>query len=243
MTARIQTRALSWMLWGATALVMTLPWLLQPHTEAPVLWWAGRALGFMAYIALWLAMLTGLLISSPGLLRRLDCKVVLELHQQWTFAGAVATVLHVLAITTHGASGIDLLSALVPYASTRLTGPVALGTLAFWGVVLVCATSWLRSHMSYNAWRIVHTVAFGAFLLALTHAVTVGTDSGYLLVRWLYGSSSVVLLAAMALRIGVSFTKRRRSGPATARPAHERSGLAAATAQPEAPHRSEKLAA
>lgn len=210
MTERTPWRALPGLsLWAVPVLVMALPWVLQPHTEAPLLWWAGRAFGFVAYVALWLGMLTGLLISSSGLPKRLNAKVLFELHQQWTLAGAIATVLHVLAITSHEESRIGFVAALVPYAAGRLTGPVALGALAFWALALLSVSSWLRSHLSYRLWRTVHAVAFGAFLLAVTHSVSAGTDSGYVLVRWFYAATSAVIITGVVLRAMTTFTKRR----------------------------------
>jgi predicted ferric reductase len=200
-------------LWSVPVLVAALPWLVQMTTAAPVLWWAARAFGFVSYVALWCAMATGLLMSSPRFLVQLDRKVVFELHQQWTLSAILATALHVLAVVSHDASGIGIVAALVPYASEQLTGPLALGVLAFWGLVALAVTSWLRPpHVPYGAWRGIHALAFGAFVLGLAHSVSAGTDTGYVVVRWLYAMSGAALAAGTAARIvSAAVSGRRRT--------------------------------
>jgi predicted ferric reductase len=200
-------------LWGVPMLVALLPWFVQTGTTAPVLWWAARAFGFVAYVALWCAMATGLLMSSPRFIGRLDRKVVFELHEQWTLSSVLATALHVLAVLSHEASGIGIAGALVPYGSEQLTGPMALGTLALWGLALLAASSWLRGRTSYRVWRVVHALAFGVFVLALAHSVTAGTDTGYLAVRWLYAATGAALAAATVARILSALVAPRHTAP------------------------------
>ncbi|MFN8584723.1 MAG: ferric reductase-like transmembrane domain-containing protein [Dehalococcoidia bacterium] len=206
--------------WGFVALVLAAPWMLAGGTQVPTLWWASRAFGFVSYVALWLSMFTGVLLSTQRLPKQLDRKVLFELHQQWTLAAAIATALHVLAVVTHPEAGVGLAGALVPYASNELTGPVALGVLAFWGLGLVAVSSWLRSRISSTTWRLIHTVAFGAFLVALAHSVTAGSDSAALAVQWLYALTGSTLAGAIVLRVASALMGRSRA--AVRRPGHAR---------------------
>lgn len=192
----------TWLFWALVMAAATLPWLLHANgSDAPVLWWAARSFGFVSYIALWLAMLTGVLVGAKGLDNWLDRKTLLDLHQQWTLAGVLATVMHVLSVVTNGHAGIGITGALVPFASERLTAAVGFGVLAFWAFALVSVSSWFRTRMSYATWRLLHTLAFGAFLLALVHSVSSGTDSGAAIVRWLYMLSGSTLVGVIAGRV------------------------------------------
>ncbi|HRC62999.1 MAG TPA: ferric reductase-like transmembrane domain-containing protein [Dehalococcoidia bacterium] len=206
--------------WGFVALVLAAPWMLAGGTQVPTLWWASRAFGFVSYVALWLSMFTGVLLSTQRLPKQLDRKVLFELHQQWTLAAVIATALHVLAVVTHPEAGVGLAGALVPYASNELTGPVALGVLALWGLGLVAVSSWLRSRISSTTWRLIHTVAFGAFLVALAHSVTAGSDSAALAVQWLYALTGSTLAGAIVLRVASALMGRSRA--AVRRPGHAR---------------------
>ena len=203
-----------WVAWAAMVAALTLPWLLQfGAPEEPVLWWASRAFGFVSYVALWAAMLMGLLVSAQGLGGWLDRKMLAELHEQWTLAGVLATAVHIAAVVTNEHAGIDVVGAVVPFASTRLTAPLALGVIALWAFALVVATSWMRTRMPYAAWRALHALTFGAFVLALVHSVTAGTDSNEAFARWLYVVSGAALAGATVTRVLVACGRglRRRT--------------------------------
>ena len=200
-------------LWLLVVVALGSPWLLlAAGTDVPVLWWAARAFGFVSYVALWIAMLSGVLVGAKGIDGLIDRKVLLELHQQWTLSGVAATTVHVLAVVTNEHAGIGVVGALVPFASPIMTGAVGVGVVAFWAFALVAVSSWLRTRLSYAAWRAIHALAFGAFLLALVHAVTSGADSGEPLGQWLYVASGSLLAGAITVRLLVALASRRHTG-------------------------------
>lgn len=179
--------------------------------DQPLLWWAGRAAGFLAYAALWLSMLCGLAVSSKGAGGLLPRKALMDLHQQWALSAVVATVVHVFTLVAHAESGVTPWAAVIPFTSARLTGPVALGTFALLGLAILAVSSWLRQRLSYATWRAVHAFAFGTMFLALAHGWTAGTDTPAPATRWLYIVTLGVLVGAVAMRIGLaSATARAR---------------------------------
>lgn len=168
-------------------------------TDQPVLWWGGRASGLLAYLALWLAMVLGTLISAKSTL--LDKKWAMEAHRQWSLTAVLATVAHVVTFVVHSESGLSTASAIVPFAAARMTGSVAVGVFAMWGLLLIALSSLLRGHLPYAAWRAVHALAFGTMLLAFAHGVTAGTDTAQPFVRGLYAVTLAVLAGAIAGRV------------------------------------------
>lgn len=188
-------------------------WTVASTAQQPLIWWAGRASGLVAYAALWLSMLFGLAVSSKGAGGLLPKRLMMDLHQQWTLSALVATVVHVVTIVLHAESGVSAWAIIVPFASARLTGAVALGTVALVGLVTVSATSWLRRRIPYRVWRSIHALAFGTMLLALAHGVTAGTDTGSPVVGALYVLTIAVLTGAMVTRIGLALSTAR--GPTT----------------------------
>lgn len=187
-----------------SASILAQLWVVALEAEQPVIWWAGRASGFLAYGALWLAMLFGLGVSSRGAGGLLPKKVMMDLHQQWTLSAVVTTVFHVLTLVLHGESGVTPWAAVVPFASARLTGPVALGTFALFGLAILIGSSWLRRRLSYAAWRAIHGLAFGTMALALVHGWTAGTDTSSAAVQWLYIVTLGMLLGTTVTRIGLA---------------------------------------
>lgn len=212
-------RAMAWALLILTASVLLFTASAQTTvalktSDAPVLWWAGRSSGFVAYLALWLSMLFGTLVSAKSTL--LDKKLTMELHRQWSLAALIATVAHVLLLVVNEHAQVSVLSALVPFTEESLTGAVGIGVFALWGLVLVEVTSLVQRRVPYSAWRAIHGLAFGTMLLALVHSVMAGTDTNVLAVKVLYEVTAAILGGAIAGRAAgavLGATRRRLEQP------------------------------
>lgn len=188
---------------GALAIVAA-PALLQALSgpAQPAMWWASRSFGLLAYVAAWLSTLFGVLVAGRADKNAwLDRALALELHGRWSVATLIATALHVLLVVGDAHSGVSPLAALVPLASRKLTGPIALGTLAAWGLASIAATTAAYRTLPRWVWRAVHASAFGSFVLSLVHGIRAGTDTASPLVQSLYAGTSVVLLAAIIRRV------------------------------------------
>lgn len=173
----------------------------------PLLWGAARALGLLAYLSIWLSTLFGVFVAERGS-SLLDRATVLQLHRSWALASLVATALHVLAIVADRHAGVSALEALVPFTADRLRGPVALGTVALWGMASIAASTAAIKRLPPTVWRAIHASAFGTFVLALVHGATAGTETAIPLVRGLYAGTAVVLVGAIGHRILVARAAR-----------------------------------
>lgn len=180
----------------------TLPSLMVAIAApgVPLLWWTARALGLVAYVALWLTSLFGVLLSSRGG-GRFDIATIVELHNRWALAAIVATALHVLAVVGDPVSGVTPLAVAIPLASAKLTGPVALGSLALWAMAIIALSTALARHLPRWIWRAVHVSAFGTLVLALVHGLSAGTDTSEPLVRGLYLATAALMLGAVTQRL------------------------------------------
>lgn len=207
----------------AVAAMASLPWALLPALFAaadsggqPLVWWASRSLGFVAYVAMWLSMLFGTLVGARGIDGLLPRKLIMDLHQQWTLAAVIAAVLHVVTIVGHEVeSGVAPIAAFVPFAAQNLTGAVALGTVALWGLAVVALSSWLRSRIPFGWWRGLHSLAFGAFLLALMHGILAGTDTGLPVVQWMYIVTGALFSGTLTARLVVAMGRTRHPARAS----------------------------
>lgn len=184
--------------------------IAESRIDAPLLWWASRASGFVAYIAFWACMLFGALLSARGGDGLIDRKIASDLHQEWTIAALIATAVHIITVILNAHAHVPALAAVIPYASLSLRGAIALGTIGTWGLAVIAASSWLRARLAYNAWRVIHALSFGAFVLALAHSVTAGTDTSLPAARWLYAGTIGILTAGIGLRIAAALEGRRR---------------------------------
>ncbi len=185
-------------------------------SKQPLQWWAGRATGFAAYAILAAAMVSGLLVSSRGLDGAISRKTVTDYHQQWTIAALILAIAHTLIIVTDKYVDISLVGALVPGRSVDLTGQVAIGTLALWGMIAIILSSWLRSMMSYEVWRMIHAAATGVMLLGLAHGFLAGADSAETFARVLYLGTGAGVFGVTVFRLTYEFRKPRASPAAAA---------------------------
>ena len=193
---------LTWMAFGA-AVILSLPPLVDLfiRPDSPVMWWAGRALGMLAYTALWLSTLFGVFVGSRGAGGLLDRALLIELHSRWALMALGATALHTLVILVDPHSGVSALAAFVPMISEKLTGPVTLGTFALWGMLFLGLSTYFMDRIPKTVWRAIHATAFGTFALALAHGLWAGSETQVLGVQAYYAGTTSVLIGAIIQRI------------------------------------------
>lgn len=183
--------------------------ILHPST-----WYITRAAGIMAYLFLWLAAVTGLLLSTRAPGPALPPPVLGAAHQ-WASAWSLyAAVVHAVILLYDHWVAFRWADLLLPFASAYRTVPVALGVYALYGMAGVQVTSYLRARLGPGAWRRVHALSVPAFGLALAHGVATGTDTPAPWMQALYwstGSLFAFLFAARILAACLRATGARRS--------------------------------
>ncbi|MEZ4237368.1 MAG: hypothetical protein R3F59_14710 [Myxococcota bacterium] len=155
-------------------------------------WWWVRSWGVVAYLALWGTAFFGLMISTRGAGGWLHTATVGALHRAWSLLVVVGTALHVAGVVLDPVSKVPLLATLLPVGP----GPIALGVIAAWWVALA---RWQR--LPRALWTAVHASAGGAYVVALGHALTAGTDRGDPVFRAVVLGTAAALLAALLYRV------------------------------------------
>jgi predicted ferric reductase len=65
---------------------------------------------------------------------------------------------------------------LVPFAAPWSPAAVAAGVVAGWAMLAIASSFRLKRWIGQKGWRRLHYLSFGAFVLALGHALVAGTD-------------------------------------------------------------------
>jgi predicted ferric reductase len=184
-------------------------------------WLASRAGGLTAYVALSLAMIAGLLLSTglgDALLSRARA---VEVHRFLSTASLVLVAGHALALLGDGVVRFDALDLLVPFASRYRPVAVGLGTIAAYAAVVVHASFSLQRRLGHRTWRALHYASFALYALATVHGVTAGSDRHRPFVAALYLGGSAVVMLLGAARIVTAYQRlqappagstRRRAG-------------------------------
>jgi predicted ferric reductase len=161
-------------------------------------WYLSRSSAFAAYGLLWASMATGLVLTNR--LARLwpGGPTAYDLHQFTSLLGLGFALFHAAVLLGDGYMNYTLAQLAVPFASTPYRPLwVGLGQVTIYVLGLVTLSFYARRWLGPRAWRVVHALSFGAFLLALAHGVMSGTDSAQPLAQWYYWATggSVLFLS------------------------------------------------
>jgi sulfoxide reductase heme-binding subunit YedZ len=184
---------------------------LATHSDS-LAWYSSRVLGFLAYGALGISVVYGLLLST-GLLDRIAHRAVsLTLHQDLSAIAIGLTGLHgaLLALDTYVPQTVRQL--VIPFAGPYRTEWVGIGQIAFYLMVVVYGSFFVRRQIGQRAWRVLHYTTFLAFVGASVHGVMSGTDSPAAWAFWVYATATVAVVFLLGYRVTLAVAR-----PATAR--------------------------
>jgi predicted ferric reductase len=195
-----------------TAANQAVDWVTNNQQSLP--WYATRLLGFLAYGALAVSVIYGLLLST-GLLDAIAHRVVsFTLHQDLSAIAIGLTALHgaVLALDTFVPQSVREL--VIPFSGPYRPEWVGIGQLAFYLMVVVYASFYARRRIGQRGWRLLHYTTLLIFLGATAHGLMSGTDSPAWWAFTTYTAASVAVAFLLGYRIvlAIAASLRRSHG-------------------------------
>jgi hypothetical protein len=172
-------------------------------------WIVIRGSGIAAFALLTAATIWGLLVSSKLLGRVVKAKPLTWFHESLAVGALVATVVHVVVLSMHDFLDFSWSEILVPGASDWRPLAVGMGIAAFYGMVVVAGSFYVKRWIGQRRWRAIHFASLGVFISSLVHGIWAGTDSSSPLMMGLYLGSAVVVFCLVALRITEDPAKER----------------------------------
>lgn len=168
----------------------------------PQTWWYfARGSGIVAWLFLTAAVLWGIALSTDVFERRRRPAWLLDLHRALGALSLTMVAIHLGALFADNYVEFTLVELLVPFASDWKTWQVALGAVAFWGLVVVEVTSLAMKRLPKRWWRAVHLTSYLTFLLASLHGSFAGTDATHPMYVGTTVLTSAVLVAAVTYRV------------------------------------------
>jgi methionine sulfoxide reductase heme-binding subunit len=205
-----QTKPLRWVLFLLAVIVVIIgtgpavvsalaDWIgVQSQSLA---WYSSRLLGFGAYGALALSVIYGLLLSS-GILDAIAHRAVsLTLHQDLSAVAIGLTALHgaLLALDTFVPQTVRQL--VIPFSGPFRPTWVGVGQVAFYLMLVVYGSFYVRRQMGQRGWRLLHYTTLLAFAGATLHGVLTGTDTPTAWATWTYVGASAAVTFLLLYRI------------------------------------------
>jgi predicted ferric reductase len=165
-------------------------------------WYLSRSSAVAAYVALWLSMAIGLSMTNrlahvwPG------GPTAFDLHQYLSLLGLNLSLFHALILLGDRYIQYQPLEILVPFASGSYRPLwVGIGQTGFYVLVIVALSFYVRKQLGNRLWRVVHYFSMAGYLMALSHGIRSGTDSGYPGMIALYALSGVSVLFLLIYRL------------------------------------------
>jgi sulfoxide reductase heme-binding subunit YedZ len=181
------------------------------------IWEAIRASGLVAFMLLSVSVALGISVGVRALDWLVKRAGVLEAHQTLSVFALAFTVLHVTLLLANSHVPFALGDVLVPFAAGWRPVPAALGSLALYASALLVLTSYLRPLIGYKTWRTIHYLGFAAWIMALAHGISAGSDSSAFWVQYVYLVSGLgVGLLVLVRVLTVSSKPKARRAPAAA---------------------------
>ncbi len=162
--------------------------------EPQIWWYVTRASAVIAWVLLTVAVVWGVLLSTR-VLRKIDNPSWLQdLHRYLGGTALVMTVLHMVSLVLDGYAHFSIEELLVPFAiEPRFAGlPIALGIVAFYILVAVQASSYLKNRIPQKVWKGIHYASYAALVGVSFHA---GFSSSKDVGQFWYQSLAIVLVA------------------------------------------------
>jgi methionine sulfoxide reductase heme-binding subunit len=185
-------------------------------SSSPAIWYAARASGVAAYVALGIVVSLGLALGGKAQNRRWPRFSVEEVHR---FGGLLVGSLigvHVLAIAADSFLPFSLTQLLVPFTSTYRPLWTGLGIAAAEILIALAITNRYRKRLPYRFWRKAHYLNFAVWAFASLHGLMAGTDRGAAWLAILYGVSVATVLMLLLWRFaGVPLGRIATAGAVT----------------------------
>jgi predicted ferric reductase len=188
---------------GVLAAVLVLPtWLpglagSLAGSEPKAFWYLSRATAFAAMGLLWASMMLGVGITNKMSRLWPGAPAAFALHEYLSLLGLGFSAFHGLILLGDHYSHFSLFQILIPFATSGyFPFWVGLGQLAFYAWAILVLSFYVRKSIGQKTWRVLHYVSFLAYLGALIHGLTSGTDSSLSWVQgfyWLTGGSFLFL--------------------------------------------------
>lgn len=168
-------------------------WLFSLDSQQ-AMWYITRSAGILAYLLLWLSTAWGLLVPSKLLEPVLHGNFTYDFHQFISLLSLGFLGLHIFILTADRYLPFTLGEILIPFSAPYRPVWVGIGVIAFYLILLVTITFYLRKRIGMKAFRLIHTLSLVAYLGALAHAFMSGADSSLVAIQMIYAGTFLVIV-------------------------------------------------
>lgn len=180
-------------------------------TSGPALWYITRGTGVTALVLL--TIVTALGVANARRLRttRIPRFVIDAVHRNAALLAVSFVAMHVVTTIVDSYVNVSPLAVIVPFASAYKSLWIGLGAVSLDLLGAVMITSLLRRRLGHRLWRATHWLAYASWPVAMFHSLGAGTDASSTWMLAVAGACTLVVLGAVALRVGGDYEERTQA--------------------------------
>jgi predicted ferric reductase len=179
--------------------------LLLAVVDKKLAWYVSRAGGLVAWAVVTASIIWGLALSTRLVSKRGAPAWLLDLHRYLGALSLVFTAIHIASLPFDNYAHITILELLLPFRSAARSGyapePIAWGVVAFYLVVAIQLTSWIKKYLSRRVWHSIHLLSMPLFVVATVHGFKAGTEKNNRLIIWSSILGGVIFFFLLLFRI------------------------------------------
>ncbi|GAC1400787.1 MAG: hypothetical protein NVSMB52_14460 [Chloroflexota bacterium] len=181
---------------------MSLPLGLVAPQSVTLYWYVVRASGFVVYLLLTIGVLSGLLLTLRWRSDAWPRLLTEGVHQFLQLLGLAFLAVHVISTLLDTFISFAWFEVLIPFTGPYRVPWMGLGIVAMYLMIALAISIYVRRMIGYRTWRLLHYAGFGAWILALAHGITTGTDTRSGWAMAVYGISIVLVAGLVLARFG-----------------------------------------
>ena len=192
----------AWWMLRSGGFDLTLP------SDSKLAWHLTRSAGIVSYLLLLASTIWGLFLSNQWIKNWSPGPVSMTLHSTVSWLAVLLGLTHGLLLMFDGYYTYTLSDIFVPFTGPYRPEFVGLGTLAFWMLLLVAVSFWVKKWVGFKIWKRLHYISYVAFLMVTLHGMFAGTDGEHLGFRLLVSIGLALTMTLLVARIFKSQGRR-----------------------------------
>lgn len=144
--------------------------------ETPWAWYVSRMSALAGFAFLYISMVLGLAIRIPLLRNSIGSGDTLSVHRWISLQALLLALIHGTSLIFDKFIKFSFVDVFIPFASEYKTYMVVLGVLAFYLMLILVVSSYLKNKIPHKLWRTLHFFNIVLYIFSLIHAWQLGTD-------------------------------------------------------------------
>ncbi len=179
--------------------------LTQSKFSASWPWYISRSSGIIAYILLFLIIVSGIGIKTGFIYKITNPDLSWVIHRNIGIIMSISIIIHFVSLMFDEYIKFTVLNVLSPFAPKVGGIYLSIGIISFYIIIAAIVTSFFYQQKYPRLWQVVHYLPYPTFILIFLHGIMMGSDSNTLIMQTVYWSTGISFVLLLVYRISYIF--------------------------------------